>query len=1080
MILALLSLPLFVAIFASWTLSRGPVAILPRLCVGTGCLVTAAFVQSISFSLPFHDMWPAVYSFIRQLFNSLGISMSAPYLINFVQPSRLLPWLLNVMALIGIALVWLAVRLPIQRTAMPDNRFLIQWFRGQALRSFYFSILGTFWLVVVLCVYVRPYLVAQSRDWFGFTAAPLDGIFWFGPIAFAALVAGAARPVAAQVTEDDDLDAIPLSRQPNIDRLLEHIDRTYGALVWHGPVEIADDRRSDQDTNGRSDSMVERTFSRLAAQVVVPPEDLTRVRSALTQGFANFWNDSPQPPGSAPWKPWNVLIPEELAKAHLAVLAELIQSCHDHGGVVLVIAPSWTLGRVRRALEAAGEKDWTDITQRWVDLTEGPLDSAQQYNVVFASDEVLEPRLLSRAQKDPGVQRVLTMLRMVVVLDFHLLEAAMLRLRLRRLRWLTQEQTVRVVCQSEYRESLLTAVGNTFAPLTANRFQAFEVAVTHPATRHLVVWNNDWPTLEALFEHEHEGVPDQPIELAPLLARMARKSDFQVEPAFIDAAGRWDQAVWDRLIPGFISTSVSNYPGRDVLCMIVEDRGNLIDAVLQYRNYHGVDKYILMVVSRRYALRDWFLSLLKENDKFLNPLRPIAPDPQGGLTEVAMILAAEFQFSARPVPQSKVISLFEEVKPATAEAFGLFPTQAGLDRLFKRVNGPEQGLSTEPKPDRHHDINFVRPPGIPAPREPLLSIATEEAPGLHLAPGDHGLRYAQGTTLHNGGRVYQISQVDIDHRQKIRATNAQAALPSRTSYLFHRQYAVSFEPGHVVLETGGQLQNNAVVGIDHRRAALRGEIDRLTGAIAPIDETSTSPITAPWRATDIRATPRHVAMLLWRLELSELQADSNLLGGDRAAATAFTLAATLQDVLSSLFPTHAHRIAVVSPQAGPCVNAAIQPMDAATDAQIERFPIDFYPRLVERLPPKSTNRPRNNPAIDAASVERAITAMLAGAGRTDATEDPDAPRQILDLLVIEDSDHDLGVVHALDNDRTWANVVAVWTRFTYWLGAEDGISAAHTRYHRFGGSSLASCFAFREASRAVSTFAPRYDGMSVP
>jgi hypothetical protein len=805
---------------------------------------------------------------------------------------------------------------------------------------------------------------------------------------------------------------------------------------------------------------------------------LGNINGALESIFGNFWGDIPAQPGDPPWSPWNVLLTEDLAQAHLLLIIELMQSCHDRGRTALVIAPAWSIGRIMRSMMALGGADWSDITLRPGLLDQAPVDTARQYNVIFASDEVLESRLLADPQN--AAARFLDLLELVVVFDLHLLEAAMLRLRLQRLRWLLERRqlpiSIRVVCQTENRGTAQAAMRDTFAPLGTAKVRIAQ-PIIRPAVRHLVIWRGDEASLRALADRELGKVPlGQPVEVAALAAIPPLR--FDVRPGYLDSAGRWDREIWETNLPSLLDGRLQGhlqfddvflgedrFPEAHVSNVIVEDRGNLADAVFQHRNFAGLDEYVLTIVAHRYPLRDWFIDMLRDDKLPDRRMLPISPAPRGGLTELAMILAEEFS-RPQPVPQSTLDErFFNLVEPRTAEAFSLFPTPRGISALFQSETGKD--LEVVAKVDPYHDITFERTANGDPPRPPVLVLPAfagetpsqqeNSKPLFRVAPGDNGLRYALGTTMHSGGQAHRIADVFAD--QVCVAGKNQPIGISRNAYLFHRQYCIDFaaDPPLLALEKPSHSQLGQ--GRAYWRLALRGAFARHTAARATIEETAPpfSPKVPTWQAADMKRSPRYAAMLLLRFEISA-GGPTDKVAADRQGAVAFTLAATMQDVLGSLFPPFAHRIAVMSPQAKSCIEAAWTGSDPDG---IHRFPADLYPRLVAGFRADPATR-RFNPPIDN---HADIDGFLA---RHDISL-PEDGTHCLHLLVLEDADHDLGIVRALFiDDDIWKQLFHVWSQYLHWLVAHQ---TDMDLYYRFGSSGLSSCFAFKEADSLLDLFA---------
>jgi hypothetical protein len=974
-------------------------------------------------------------------------------------------WLANVLLLALLASIWTIWHLIDRRRV--DDAALPDCLRGKPLKRFYLWMLLIVAGAALFTSYVMVFFHAEGSALAAQFSVHLQGVLWAAPLVLCALLYGAARPATVAQQAAMQTQTETAGPPPRIAELIAYLHDNYKDHVLIAPGAAGDPGKGGgADGELQVDRLLWNMRQRLR-RAGGQTRLLVDINSAV---FGNFWGDLPPRAGDPPWSPWNVLLTEDLAQTHLLLMMELMQSCHDRGRTTLVIAPAWSIGRIKRTVEAVGDADWSDITLRSCLLDEAPIDTGRQYNVIFASDEVLESGLL--ADRFDAAGHFLDLLELVIVCDFHLLEAAMLRLRLQRLRWLLERNqlpvAIRVVCQTENRATAVAAMRDTFAPLGIA-----EVRIARPivrqAARHIVVWRGDEASLRALARRELGSVPGgQPVEVAPLAAVPPLR--FDVRPGYLDSAGRWDREIWRTTLPGLldgrlpghfqfssVSLGENRFPEPDVRNVIVEDRGNLADAVFQHRNFAGQDEYVLTIIAHRYPLRDWFIDLFRTGTLFDLRLLPIAPAPHGGLTELAMILAEEFSRPQAVAQSSLDDRFFNLVEPRTATAFNLFPTPRGISTLFQGETGQE--LDVVAKSDPFHDISFERAANVDPPQPPVLMLVArhedDTKPLFRLAPGDNGLRYAVGTTLHSGGQSYRVAGVDGD---EVRVAGANPPIGiSRNAFLFHRQYRVDFAAIPAALALEDFNRNDQGEGRAYWRLALRGTFGRHTAARVTTEETAPlfSPQQQPrWANADVRRNPRHAAMLLLRLELGA-ETPIHELPPQRQSAVAFTLAATMQDALGSLFPPLAHRIAVVSPQAKLCVEAALN------EAGIDRFPADLYPRLVAAFRDNLATQ-RSNPPLDN---QAQIDGFLAANG----VSAPNAETYRLHLLMVEDADHDLGIVRALFIDNViWNRLLYVWSEFLRWLTAHQGDKDL---YYRFGSPALSSCFAFEEASAMLDLIA---------
>lgn len=190
------------------------------------------------------------------------------------------------------------------------------------------------------------------------------------------------------------------------------------------------------------------------------------------------------------------------------------------------------------------------------------------------------------------------------------------------------------------------------------------------------------------------------------------------------------------------------------------------------------------------------------------------------------------------------------------------------------------------------------------------------------------------------------------------------------------------------------------------------------------------------------------------------------LGGEATARVAFTLAALLNDLLECLFPGLGHRLAVLSPQAGPAVTALLKQRDA-----VAQFLVLRYPRLVPGAPEDLSAPPAPPGTVQEALGLLLCSADPSAAASAGAAVPPEAGPEAgedaadtmtIDLLVVEDWPGDLGVARAVHDYH--ATVLRALQQFTAWLASTPDTA---TRFYGFGSDRLPEVFDFAAAAEVV-------------
>jgi hypothetical protein len=1004
-------------------------------------------------------------------------ALSGPDMAFLRRPAEVLPPLLNVLLVTVAGLVWWLIsrRAEVSAPAVPD------FLRRDIMRQLYAAL-----LIMLLLVIWLPQLFLL----FGFSILPnlreiTKDLFWSALAVPLGLICGATREVKVDVSDTPLPPSTPgAAATGDIQGFLSMLQMKYAACLLKAPRTVIAQSAANGSSRpgGRTSPLVRRILDTLERPAEGRPALGPAQRASLARDLERITAD----PATTGARRRNALCEEDLAAIHFIVLAELIQSVQDRGGVALVVAPAAAVARVDGALRKAIDEHAGGLSVRTCRLDSDTFDTAQRYSLLLASDDTVDSVLLQGAAepRHQAAWRCLSQLALLVVIDFHLLDAALLRLRIGAMADRLGDRPVQVFCQSERRAGLGAAVQNCFESLATGEFERIRLVAAAGCTRHVVLWRNDAASADALSSKVlgQPAVRDQRISPAALIAWEALQFDIRV--VALDGATR-DRAGWSRLAEMLghgtdervqelsrIEQGMAGFPRPGSRLLLCDDRGNLAEALARNGNFNGEQEHVLFVFSRDYALRDFMADRLGGGASE-ELLLPIAPASAGGATECAVVLAGELA-NSRMVSQRRVEDLFRRlIARDVRQAFAIEPTPAGVDRLFQRET--THGVALERVVNDRHEVLLSLSATFDAPAAPQLTAAARLGTGrpvAQLSRGDHGLAYARTTKILRDGQRFLIKDVQRDSvTLEVDATDHEP----RQTYLFHRQYKLRFADDLPPLEPAEKLDGDI---FELRRILLRGDVARQTCAIArrwELMPPATAGKSVLWNSADVPAPRGDATVLLLRYSFGGDTDMNPLLDEATLPHLAFTLAALLQDVLASLFPGMGHRFAVLSPQAAPAVAAAL----SAPPGSAQRFPVERFPRLLR--PDDATAFGVGAAPAPSAEIEARITAFLEllsdrarSAGGGPVTHTGLALARHIDLLVIEDADHDLGALRAV-HSAGWSQLAAVWHGFAAWTAQHKDDQQFHYRY---GGGVLPDIFDFPAAAAFLDRVLP--DGEKMP
>lgn len=532
-------------------------------------------------------------------------------------------------------------------------------------------------------------------------------------------------------------------------------------------------------------------------------------------------------------------------------------------------------------------------------------------------------------------------------------------------------------------------------------------------------------------------------------------------------------------------------PDADARIVFVQDHANLIDVMTTVGAAANGRDRIALIASEHYPLRDFLIDHVVDGQFDIgidHGAMPIAPRPANGLRELARHILAEMTSAdgiptadgkpLRGVSRSRATELFQQLSERRlAAANRLSPTRLGIKRLLEM----EFGGTFDVRSEQLHTA-ITPPPRLGAPQpvdddtvfvctnaEERIAAASSLSrvtlggqtgrPITHLPADDHGLAYVVGTTLVIDEGAYVVRRVErdrIDVDFDNDPTSGNAGPDAMVRAVFCRLYDIDLTDPSVVMvpgESGGRSPANVAI----RYLRLFAPIRRLTHAT--IAESSLAadrngpssapiPLATERRVTRLRRVGRSVVIRFERPPSPILDDVERVAAEIATARLAFTLQVTLADMLFSLFPRVAHRLAVVSPQAAPVF------------ARLDLDPTPAAAHLAARYPRLTALDAEYRPTEDSAYAARVADVLRRLNDRTWVGEGKSNDRvDAIDLIVIEDWAGDLGVCQAIVDVR--GQIHRLWRDYLTWCEAGRDLPDA---FYRFGADRLLDDFVFGEAA----------------
>lgn len=804
--------------------------------------------------------------------------------------------------------------------------------------------------------------------------------------------------------------------------------------------------------------------------------------------------------------------------------AYLNEGVFNRGRTALVICPPEALDDVCGNLTRRFEAVIGENVVQWHRFGDHLPDEADSLDVVFVSPESLAAMLSDPS----GFEIFLQLLGGLVVLNLHHMDLGLLHVNMARLKQVisTNPDEMTAVFQSEYRNGLDEWVTNL--PLMKKvKIKSETAGGLKNQYDHTILVARDAPAHGGPAELAPISLAGRLLLTAAYREPRALAYLFDREGRFVPAIWEnqvsqtidvLDDRKWQDIAKTVRHPNLLPVAHEHPIA-IIHDRCNLMDAIELMIADRDADEAMRIVLQSDYALAGYHAAVLNgrlsgatsDQDRrivlrrLLAELGPIAPDPTGGPIELAIMIREEFLkrsnnrlFSQRPgqddpflgeekLRQRTLEEIWREYPAAetSLRQLQISNTKAGLEKLFRIALQPEdtsEMLSAEREADRTYSF-MLRP----AARNKTNTLATLrlsvdekgkasgtdvfEQRAVRVLRSDAGLSFAQETRMAIAGRMYEVQSVYPD-REELSVKYRESTTDKQ--FVFVRDYALlgtdedSFglaaeqyvDPQATKIPY--EIAAGYVQAARHTRATYEfaGPTTLWTDSNTPPTRTSATVHSdlqlrsaAILRLFDGSQQPTGARRRLSRTALRGSAPQTGLI--------AFTLATTLQDVLVSCFPANAHRIAILAPR------AALDSKLLAADPRCT-FAAERLPRLVAM--PENRRVASHGHGAEVGLDGPTLAQVIATADRffelaRSTTNAKTIEYPVLnEFILLEDSDHDLGVAKAFADKATFHSILKRWEGFLDYC-VDQSKSAGF--FYRFGGKDLPACYDFAGARDVV-------------
>lgn len=756
-----------------------------------------------------------------------------------------------------------------------------------------------------------------------------------------------------------------------------------------------------------------------------------------------------------------------------------------------------------------------DVTQTLYMLRDETTTKDLDYSILIGSEFEMAD-VLSRSVADSAYQ-AMTKVRSIILVEFQRLDTGVLALQMQRLRRTGLNKRYAVVCQSDARRGLGSTLDNLFQDGSTGAFDSTPVIGRRAHFRYWLLWRFHVGLMEKLgtFTGLTENNRQLPLqESLPLLILPSWLGKCAV--SIYDPFGRILLKDWrEKWLGRLRSFGKSNmrpaikwlkaaapfglFRTRE-LCQIIfqEDHANVHEVIQRYHNFEHKDDTMVHVMSSWYPMRDFMYNDLEaskaEKSDILvkEPFLPIQPMPANGPKQVAIsIYDALHHADALTGDQIRflMLDMSKDPAPRLLKEMGATSAKRGIQMLFSRVLGLNQDLNARTPPGTRQTQFSFGAKGLPQDfylAKVVWKNAETSRTIARVYAGDYGLSYATDTFLPVGRNMFRVIKVEsisvpIEADTIIsvdQANYSPQGFTARPTVKFCRNYRLINEYDRmagtlfseevkdypaIVIERGGASYPGPgtaalrLVHLSFERETFGRYMFEHNVPYAQAPKKDCAAVEHPDNPVSgegFKITRVHQPALV--ISYVGSAAGRN---ADRGKI-AFTLATTLNDVITTLFPRDAHRLAIISPQASLAHanlrNSADLGRDSSQVLETASYAELAYPKFIAPEPDDMATAP-------APDWSRAYGDIFGdGKYRTNEAahfeeEDRTYTTRRIDLLALEDAGLDLGVARAIHEH--WGEIEPHWISYLTWLTKQNGASNPYA----FGDNEVPEQFDFEGA-----------------
>ena len=738
------------------------------------------------------------------------------------------------------------------------------------------------------------------------------------------------------------------------------------------------------------------------------------------------------------------------------LLSEAVFQSQDRGELAIIVCPNKSGMHVQNQLMSNVRTVYPKEARRYLLLADDntpigdKFDGSEFYDFIIAEEGQFAELFGMGAA---SLKNVLHRVGLFIFIDFHLVDASLCHLALKRFERADYPNAVAMFFQSLGREGLMTQV-NAIAGHLGSKARGVHIAELKraPVPSGWVLWKSCDELRKALLARaglagrryiyqtapylallpERDGGGDNVRDFPrAVLARAGMQADFADLLHELGTDGSLTRKQTEALTQCRDRTTRHFAPLVEPRILIVMDNGSLADALQTSPSFWDqAPDYMTHVVATGYLGREylWERSAEAANDKHwdsekLKLLRPMAQSPGIGMPEIGQLIVDRLQNRMDPLRETEAEQYLKLVTGSIEKYLDISVSRAGIERLMKllvpefndRILAEfERGSQSE---KFYIEATHAKPMRLSTVRPVRLTGQGDSVVG-HAAIHDEGLLFHHHGFIRTDKGYARIEQIRLDWLDMTAALVGRNEIPSpEPVYRYPRHYGLVLgtqaDPSSrfVAEQFVRKAANNTQVNL----ALLQATVSReSTGSIELSSDTE--PVPLAFSALDpiafvspVRVVRTFRNMLLVNLPLGGGGTEEQ----DRIVVR--TLAATLQTVVALAFPVLATRIAVIPlHEESETFTAALRDESSALRSLFPsgEFVHGNFEGVLQRIGSKGLESNHLDDRLRAASI---------------------FPHTI---AIIEDGEHDLGVCRSLLGQ--WSALMARWEDFLRWSAANPG------------------------------------------